>query len=92
VQRFTISGLDAEVIEIDGRPLGQTPHSPYSRPFTIRAGTSFELTSAQRWTMIIRPTAPGTFPAKIEFKDWIKANIRGSRPFHTAQTVINVSP
>ena len=91
VQRFTISGLDAEVIEIDGRPLGQTPHSPYSRPFTIRAGTSFELTSAQRWTMIIRPTAPGTFPAKIEFKDWIKANIRGSRPFHTAQTVINVS-
>ena len=91
VQRFTINGLDAEVIEIDGRPLGQTPHSPYSRPFTIRAGTSFELTSAQRWTMTIKPTAAGIYTAKIEFKDWVNANIRGSRPLHTAQTVINVS-
>jgi FtsP/CotA-like multicopper oxidase with cupredoxin domain len=92
VQRYTINGLDAEVIEIDGRPLGQSPHSPYSRPFTIPAGTSFELTSAQRWTLLIKPTVAGNFPATIQFSDWIKGNIRGSSPYHTARTVINVSP
>jgi hypothetical protein len=91
VQRFTIKGLDAEVIEIDGRPLGQAPHSPYSRPFTIRAGASFELTSGQRWSLLIKPQVAGSFPATIEFKNWVRANVRGSRPLHTARTTINVS-
>lgn len=86
IQRFTI-GLDAEVIEIDGRPLGQSPHSPYSRPFTIQANTPFELTTAQRWSVLIKPTESGTFPARVEYLQWINRTL-----FHTAETVINVKP
>ena len=93
VQRYTINGLDAEVIEIDGRPLGQSTHSPYSRPFIIRAGTPFELTSAQRWTMLIRPNAAGSFPATVQYKHWIRGNARlTDSTLHIARTVINVSP
>lgn len=86
VQKFTIEGLDAEVIGIDGRTLGEASHSPYSRPFAIPAGTPFDLLSAQRWDLIMRPTAAGSFPAKVEFKHWITGEVLG-----TAETLINVS-
>jgi FtsP/CotA-like multicopper oxidase with cupredoxin domain len=86
VQRYTIYGLDAEVIEIDGRPLGFGPRGQYSRPFTIPAGTPFELTSAQRRTLLLRPTTPGSFPAVVEFMQWGNRATLG-----VADTVINVT-
>lgn len=86
VQRFTIGGLDAEVIGIDGRTLGQAPRSTYSRPFGIPAGTPFELTTAQRWDLIIRPKEAGSFPAKVEFTHWIRGDVLG-----VAETFLEIS-
>jgi hypothetical protein len=51
--RFTIP-LDAQVVSIDGRGLGRAPGSVYSRPFRIRAGQSFELTTGRRFSLTIR--------------------------------------
>lgn len=84
IQRHTF-GLDVEVIEIDGRTLGKPPRAQYSRPFTIPAGTPFELTSAQRWALLIRPTQPGTFPVRTEFQHWITRDVLG-----ITETFINV--
>ncbi len=86
VQQYTI-GLDARVIATDGYPLGTTPFTQYSSPFTIRAGTPFRLTSAMRYDLIIRPTQPGTFPAQVEFFDWVNGV-----KYATARTTITVSP
>jgi hypothetical protein len=78
-------GIDVEVIAMDGRALGATPETQYSRPFRIPAGTSFRLTSAMRWDLIIRPTVAGTIPATVEFLN----QITGTR-LYTAQTTITV--
>ncbi len=86
VQRFTIRGLNAEVISVDGRALGQSPHSPYSRPFIVPAGTPFELTTAQRWDLLIKPASPGTYPVKVEFLQWVRRDVLG-----IAETFINVA-
>ena len=66
----TTLGLPGEVIEIDGRPLGQAPRAAYSRPFTIPANTPFDLTTAQRWCILVRPTAAGVFPVRMQFLRW----------------------
>lgn len=65
--RTTIQGLDAEVIEMDGRPLGQAPHSTYSQPFVQAADTPFVLSTAQRWGMLVKPTQPGSYKVTWEF-------------------------
>ncbi|MHB8881255.1 MAG: multicopper oxidase domain-containing protein [Thermodesulfovibrionales bacterium] len=70
VQQFTF-GLDADVIAMDGRPLGVPPAGKYSSPFRLNAGTPFRLTSAQRWELIMRPTRTGTFPASVDYLDWV---------------------
>ncbi|HLB11962.1 MAG TPA: hypothetical protein VJO15_03290 [Dehalococcoidia bacterium] len=62
------------------------PIRPYSRPFNILVGASFELASAQRWDLIIRPNEAVSFPAKAEFRQWVTGEVLGS-----AETVINVT-
>lgn len=68
-------GIDAEVVAIDNVALG-SPQAPGSRPFRIPAGETFELTSAQRYVMLVRPTSPGTVPVQMEFLDWSRRRIQ----------------
>ena len=71
VNEYYFPDLDAEVIDIDGRTLGRSPFSAFSRPFIIPAGEKFRLTTAQRWTMLLRPTATGVYPFRIKFLHWL---------------------
>ena len=84
IQQFTL-GIDAEVIAMDGRALGATPATQYSRPFRLPAGTPFRLTSAMRWDLIVKPTAAGVVPATVEFFN----QITGAK-LYTARTTITV--
>lgn len=68
-------GVDVEVVGVDGSELG-SPYAPGSRPFTIRANEPFELTSAQRYALIVRPTATGEIPVLMEFLDWSRRRIQ----------------
>lgn len=70
---YRFEGLDVEVIAMDGRVLGHTPHTRYSAPFKIAAGTPFELTAARRFDLLIRPTRNqvGSHRVLVEFKDHI---------------------
>jgi len=85
VQQYTF-GFDAEVIAMDGRALGVPPDSKYSHPFLLRAGTPFRLTSAMRWDLLVKPTAAGTYPAVVEFFDWVNG-----KKYATARTSLRVS-
>ena len=67
-------GIDATVVSVDGRALGR-PGSPWSRPFTIPAGQRFELTSAQRYDLLIEPTQAATYNARFEFLHWISRQV-----------------
>ena len=78
VQEYTFDGLDAEVIEVDGRPLGHTAKNSFSRPFMIQAGEPFRLTSAQRWTMLLKPTSVGNYRFKVKYRDWISDKVLGN--------------
>jgi putative cell wall-binding protein/plastocyanin len=85
--RVTIQGLDAEVVEHDGKPLGQPPHGTYNQPYTIAAGAPFELSTAQRRAMLVKPTQPGTYKVTFEFEHtWVR---RGQ--IDIAETYINVA-
>jgi FtsP/CotA-like multicopper oxidase with cupredoxin domain len=77
VLRITLHGLDSEVIAVDGRTLGGPGDGRYSRPFLLPSGVPFELTTAQRWDLLVRPTAPGTFPVSMEFLHWISGDVIG---------------
>lgn len=84
IHRYTL-GLNAQVIAMDGRPLGVPPRARYSSPFTIPAGRSFMLTSAMRYDLIVRPTTPGTFELKVDYLHWIT-----KRRLFTGKTTITV--
>jgi FtsP/CotA-like multicopper oxidase with cupredoxin domain len=73
--RTTIQGLDAQVIAIDGHALG-TPDRPWSKPFTIRAGQPFELTTAQRFDLLIDASVAGSHLVTMQFLDWITREIQ----------------
>ncbi len=79
-------GIDAEVIAMDGRALGMPPFEQYSRPFALPANTPFLHSSAMRWDLLIRPTAPGEYPATVRFLDPITGRL-----LYTAQTAITVT-
>jgi hypothetical protein len=81
IQEFTIEGLDAEIVAMDGRPL----IGPYSEPIVLPAGSPFELTTAQRLDLILRPRHAGRHTATITYRDWISREVRG-----IAQTLIHV--
>lgn len=69
-----IEGLDAMIYGVDGRPLDHAS-SPWSSAIPLPAGTSFESTAAQRHDIILKPTRTGTYPVRIEFRDWITGEI-----------------
>ena len=85
IAEFTL-GIDVEVIAMDGHALGVPPFQQYSRPFVIPAGTPFNLTSARRFDLLIRPGSPGTIPVSIRYFN----NING-RLLYTARTGITVT-
>ena len=89
LNRFTISGLDAEIIAVDGRVLGQTPYTQYSQPRTISAGVVFDLVAAQRFDLLIKPTTNdiGTHKVVVEFRHHINQQTMG-----IAETFIHVLP
>lgn len=79
-QRFSFPGLDAEIVGVDGRGLGQgdgsggssiIPMQQYSRPFDLDSGETFTLSTASRWDVMLRPRRGGTYYGKIEFFDWV---------------------
>ncbi|MBX2854253.1 MAG: multicopper oxidase domain-containing protein [Rhodobacteraceae bacterium] len=70
-------GLDAEVINVDGRVLGG-PLAPWSQPFTIPADETFELTGAQRYDMLIDANEVGDFNVKFTFLDWIRRQVQAN--------------
>ena len=86
VQEYTFEGLSPEVVDIDGRPLGHTDKNSFTRPFVIPDGQSFSLTSARRWTMLLRPEAAGSYPFKVKYRHWISGQVLGE-----VETRINVS-
>jgi plastocyanin len=89
LNKYTIRDLDAEVIAMDGRVLGQNPYTKYSQPFTIGAGVPFELTAARRFDLLIKPTAQdiGSHKVVVEFKHHINQEQMG-----IAETFIHVIP
>lgn len=81
--------LDAQCVSMDGHQLGG-PDKPWCAPYTIRANTPFELTTAQRLDLLIRPRLPGVFTAKMEFLDWVSRAIQNNGA-GVAQTQIVVT-
>ena len=85
INEYTL-GIPAQFIAQDGRAFGVPPHSAYSQPYTLPAGTPWRTTSAMRNDIIIRPTAPGTYPFTVRYLDW-----RGSAVMGTVTTNIVVT-
>ena len=85
IQEYTL-GVDALVIAEDGRPLGVPPYGQYSEQFVLPAGKPFQLTSAMRYDLLIKPTTPGVIPFVVDYWDWV-AGVRRGR----ARTQIMVS-
>ena len=67
--------IDAELIGVDGHSI-RNPGEAWERREIIRAGQWFELTSAQRYGLLVRPIRPGTFGVRMEFLDWITRDIQ----------------
>lgn len=82
-------GIDIMVHSVDGVGLGSAVE-PWSRPFLIPAGEAFELTSAQRYGIIVTPVAPGVIPVDMEFLHWIRRDVQAAGR-GVARTVIKVT-
>lgn len=61
-------GCDAVWAGCDGHGMGLRP---WCAPVEIPAGTPIELSTAQRYDLILKPTSRGTYSAKMEFLHWI---------------------
>jgi hypothetical protein len=70
---YMIQGLDAEVIAMDGRVLGDAYYSRYNNPFVIPANVPWEFTAARRFDLLIRTTRKqrGSHRVLVEFKHHI---------------------
>lgn len=62
--------FDAEVVNVDGHPLGTGHDERYSRPFRVPAGTPLVLTTAQRHDLLVVPDRVGVFDAVVRFGRW----------------------
>jgi FtsP/CotA-like multicopper oxidase with cupredoxin domain len=80
-----VFATDAEVVGVDGRQLGGS-RSPYSRPFLLPAGKPLEVTSAQRYELLLQPAVRGSYSVFIEFRHWVHGTTLG-----IASTTIEVS-
>jgi FtsP/CotA-like multicopper oxidase with cupredoxin domain len=79
--------FDATCISMDGHCLGGRGVDRYSRPFTIPAGAPIELTTAQRWDLLLVPDRTGTFTVPVDFKHWVRGTTAGR-----VETTITVNP
>jgi FtsP/CotA-like multicopper oxidase with cupredoxin domain len=77
--------FDGEVVNVDGHVLGGPHGQSYSQPFAIRAGQPFELSTAQRYDVLIEPDREGVFTVPFEFRHWIRGTVYGY-----AETTITV--
>lgn len=73
----TTLGVDATVLGVDGRALGRSA-APWSQPFVLRAGQPFELTTAQRYDLLITPPRAGEYPARFEFLNWVTRAVQNN--------------
>jgi len=86
---FTLP-LNAQVIAMDGHPLGATPRGAFSFPFTQPANAPFRLSTARRWDLLVRaPQVARTtvFKARVDFRDYLSDALH-----HTLFTNITVNP
>lgn len=74
VLRVTL-GCDAEWAASDGHGMGR---EPWCDTVMIPAGTPFEVSTAQRYDLILRPATRGTYPARFEFRHWITGQIQNN--------------
>lgn len=79
--------FDADCIGMDGHTLGGPEVGRYSRPYMIPAGSPLELTTAQRWDLLVVPDRPGTYTVPIDFRHWVGGHAHGR-----VETTITVLP
>jgi hypothetical protein len=58
---------------------------PGSQPFAIRAGQPFQLSTAQRYDVLIEPDREWVFTVPFEFRHWIRGTA-----YRYAETTITV--
>jgi FtsP/CotA-like multicopper oxidase with cupredoxin domain len=66
---------DALWVGSDGHGMGV---EPWCDVLTIPAGTPIEVSSAQRYDLILAPPAKGTYPVRMEFRHWITGQIQNN--------------
>ena len=44
---------------------------------TVKAGTPFQLTTAMRYDILVKPTSPGNIPFQVDYWDWLGGVLRG---------------
>ena len=69
--------FDAEVINVDGNALGGPKDHRYSRPYTVSAGQPLELSTAQRYDVLMEPDREGVFTVPMDFRHWIRGEVYG---------------
>jgi len=68
-------GCDALWAGCDGHGMGLRP---WCEPRVIPAGTPFDVSSAQRYDLILTPPRAGTYSARMEFLHWITGKIQNN--------------
>jgi FtsP/CotA-like multicopper oxidase with cupredoxin domain len=69
--------FDAECINVDGHTLGGPKDHRYSRPYTIPAHRLVELSTAQRYDLLVRPDRTGVFTVPFHFQHWVRGTSYG---------------
>lgn len=60
---------DVVIIAFDGRALGVPPYGLYNNAFVLRAGHSYFLSTARRFDVLMRPTAPVSGHGIVQFRN-----------------------
>jgi FtsP/CotA-like multicopper oxidase with cupredoxin domain len=93
VVRQTITGLDAQLVGVDGRALRTNAAlGDFGAPYTVAAGTPLLSTSAQRHDLLVKPTVKGQYRVRMEFLHWITGALQtAAGGTGIADTYINVT-
>lgn len=73
-QTVSLGGLSFQVIASDGRPLP-----------AAETATSVTLAPGERYDLLVKPAAQGTYTARVDYLNWYGGAVRGSA--HTTITV-----
>lgn len=85
VLRVTL-GIDATIVGVDGRVLGA---ETWNAPIALPANTPFTLGTGGRHDLLITPTSPGRYPARLQFIDWVKGAVHdGGKGVALTQIVV----